>query len=266
MDEAGTPERGGAQPENRALVEAMDAVAAHDTPERRALLFRLLLSSTVLAITPDQPAEPRTFTLTQNVPLRLLTFTDADGIALPVFTDPDAVLRAFPEGAGYVGLPARTLFQMAVDNRTAKIAVNPGSPTGGYLTRTEFEALAHGRLPIGGSEVVAEPTPVRIGQPQTPPPPEVVAVLREAMTGEPLVERAWYFLLQQEEQRPELSIAVQLSDGVPPEEERQAVRGILSFAGERSSAVHGYLFQVADTDLQRTLASGAGVEFYRRES
>lgn len=264
--EAGLPGEAGARPQNRALVEAMDAVATHDTPERRALLFRLLLDSRVLAITPDQPDEPRRFTLTQDMPLRLLTFTDAEGIALPVFTDADALLRAFPQGAGYVTLPARTLFQMAVDNQTAKIALNPGSPTGGYLTRPEFDALAHGRLPIGGSEVVAESAALRRRRPETPPPPEVVAVLRAAMAAEPLVERAWYCLLSDGEMRPEPCIAIQLADGVAPEDERRVVGAILSFAGERSEALRGYLLQVADVEVQRTLSSDAGVEFYRRDS
>jgi hypothetical protein len=53
---------------NTALVEAMQNVSVADTAETRALLFRLLLETSLLAVTLDRPDSPRAFS--QQVPDR----------------------------------------------------------------------------------------------------------------------------------------------------------------------------------------------------
>jgi hypothetical protein len=242
----------------------MSSLASQDTPRGRALLFRLLLDATLLAVSPGQPDKPRTFTLTRDTPLRLLT-TSRDGeTALPLFTDPSALSRAFPQGAGYVAVPARVLFELAAADGTDKVLLNPGSPTGGYLTRTEITALARGRLPLGATEVVADRTPVRLARPARPLAAEAVVALREAVEAEPSASRAWYFLLQQGPTEPEMAVAVQFAEGIQHTEQRRAMRAIVEAAGLRCNETRGYIFLAAGPDLQNSLGAGSGVELFRR--
>jgi len=259
-DETGQPLR------NQALVEAMKAVSISDTPERRALLFQLLLESTLIVATPDRPDEPRMRTAGPGEHMNLVTLRDADGTVLPVFTSTAAVLAWRPDGTGIVALPARALLEMALAAGTGKIAVNPGSPTFGYVTRYEIEALARGRMPLGSAgDVVAQPTEVRIGIPQTPPDPATLNALRKALTAQPVAERAWYYLMQQGQSQPELCVALQLVSGVAQDAERSAMRSVVERAGAESQEARSLLFMVADDHLRASLEAGAGQLFFQRE-
>jgi hypothetical protein len=198
--------------------------------------------------------------------LNLVTLQDSDGTVLPVFTDTAAVLAWCTDGAGIVALPARALLETASAARTGKIVINPDSPTFGYVTRYEIEALARGRLPLGpAGEVVAQATDVRIGIPQVPPGPAALGALQKALLAAPGTERAWYFLMQQGASQPELCIAVRLGPGVTGEAERHTMRSIIDRAASESDEIKTLTFMVAhDDDLQASLAAGAGSEFFRR--
>src|ERR1700753_2823732 len=101
VDGAGEPLR------NHALVEAMRAVSVQDTPGRRALLFRLLLESTVVVATPEMSGEPGMRTAEAGERLSLFTFRDGDETVLPVFTTAAAVLAWRPGRTAITALPAR---------------------------------------------------------------------------------------------------------------------------------------------------------------
>lgn len=249
---------------NSAVVEAMRNVSVADTPETRALLFRLLLETTLLAVTPDLPETPRAWTARSGETLNLITLADADGTVLPLFTSAAAVATWRPEGAAYVALPSPALFEMAAANGTDKIALDLGSSTGGYLTRYEIEQLARGRLPLGNSDVVAESTEVRIGKPSVPPPVGALDAIRAQLQGEPAAQRAWYFLMQHGEQPPEMFIAVQFAAGLDPDSREHAMRSVVDGAGQRSELVRSVSFVIADEQWQTSLASGSGEEFFNR--
>lgn len=229
-DETGRPLR------NEALVDAMTAVSAEDTPERRALLFQLLLDSTLIVPTPcPAPDAPATWTAKPGKHLALVTLQDSDGTVLPVFTSAAAVLAWRPGGVGILALPAQALLEMALAAGTGKIVINPGSPAYGYVTRYEIEALGRGRLPLGAAgDVVAQPAQVRIGIPLAPPSPAALDALRRALLAEPAAEQAWYFLMQQGTSQPELCVAVRLAHGVSGDAERRAMRTIIDQAAGES--------------------------------
>lgn len=236
----------GEQLRNQALVEAMRAVSVQDTPERRALLFRLLLDSTVIVATPDTGGTPGIRTAEAGEQLSLVTFRDGDETVLPVFTSAPAVLAWRPGGTAITAMPTRALLEMAASADTGKIVIDPGSPTYGYLTRGEIRALAQGRLPLGSAgEVVPEETQVRIGRPQQPPGPSALASIRAALDSAPEAEQAWYFLMQQGQAAPELCIAIRLAPGVTGEAERRLVRSVIDQAAGESDEVKSLSFMIA---------------------
>jgi len=247
---------------NGALVEAMRNVSVSDTPDTRALLFRLLLETSLLAVTPELPATSRAWTASAGETLNLVTLREGEATVLPLFTSAAAVTRWRPRGAGYVALASTAIFEMAAVHGTDKIVLDEGSPISGYLTRYEIEQLARGRLPLGPTGVVAEPTQVRIGRPQVPPSEELLTALREQLDAVPAAVRAWYFLMQQGVQAPEHVIAIQLQAGVEGDEAHRVIRKIVDGAGARSDAVRHLSVMVPDPHLLTTLASGSGQAFY----
>lgn len=245
---------------NRALVDAMRAVSVDDTPATRSLLFQLLLESHLVVMSPNAPAEHQSWTAEAGDTLQLVTFSDDEGTVLPVFTSVDALLRFRPDGSGYVALPASALFQMADAGGTAKLAIDPGSPTSGYLTRGEIEALGRGRLPVDGSEVVTASSQIRIGRPADAMPPDVLDALRTSLSDAPSAARAWLTMIQQGESAPEVVIAVRF-DG-PGDD--PVMRSLIERAGAMSSGVSSLRFMTADARVAETLDSGAGEVIFAR--
>jgi hypothetical protein len=246
--------------QNRALVDAMRAVSVDDTAATRALLFQLLLDSHLVVLSPSEPAEHRTWTAEKGDTLQLVTFSDDQGTVLPVFTSVDALLRFRPDGGGYAALPASALFQMADAGGTGKILIDPESPTNGYVTRSEIEALGRGRLPIGGSEVVTTETQIRIGRPAQPPPPDVLDAVRSSLSYAPGASRAWLTMIQQGESTPEVVIAVRFDESADNSE----MRNLIDRAGAMSPGISSLRFLTADSRLAETLDSGAGEVIFAR--
>lgn len=258
-DDTGQPLR------NQALVDAMQAVSVQDTPERRALLFQLLLDSTLIVVTANRPAVTGTKTVQAGERLNLLTLQNVDGPVLPVFTSAAALRSWRPAGTSVAALPARVLLEMASTAGTATIAIDPGSLTHGYLTRREIETLAKGRLPLGAAgDLLQQETRIQIGIPQEPLGPVVLDALRDALIAEPAALQAWYFLLQQGQSQPELCVAIQLTPGTTGEQERAAMRAIIDRAGSRSADGRGLTFMTVGGDLRASLESGGGRRFFRR--
>jgi hypothetical protein len=250
---------------NTALVEAMRNVSVDDNPGTRGLLFQLLLESQLVVLTPARSESFGPRTMEAGETLSLVTLADDDGTVLPVFTSADAVLRWRAEETGVVALPSRALFEMATSNGTNKIALDPGSPTNGVLTRYEIEQLARGRLPLGDAgDVVAEHTEVRIGRPAVPPASETLEALRHEMRARPFVEEAWYFLMQQGDLAPEMCIAVQFASASGREELGPAMREIIDGAARYSEEVKHLSFIEADASWRTSLSSGSGEAFFNR--
>lgn len=247
---------------NDALVDAMRAVSASDGPASRALLFQLMLDSTLLVQSPTSPSEPSGWTSKAGDKIQLVTYSDDDGTVLPVFTSSAALLRFRPEGAGYVALPGSALFAMAGSAGTNKIAFDPGSPTTGFVTRPEIEALSRGRLPVGGgSEVVAEETSIRIGRPAVGPSARLLEAVRSTLRQTPEATRAWVTMIQQGEHQPELIVAVRFQNPAA-----SSMRAVIEAVGNLAGVDAGQVrFLEVDDRLQQTLDSGAGELIYSIE-
>ena len=249
--------------QNAALVEAMRAVSVSDTEENRALLFRRLRDSTLVVAPPEAPPTTGMRRAGEGDHLRLVTLEDEEGSMLPVFTSVDTLLEWRASGGGYAALPARSLFEMAASTSTSKLLINPGSATGGIVTRQDLDALARGRLPLGSTEVIAEETQVRIGRPAHPPSAEVLQAVRQALAAEQRCVAGWLFLMQRGATDPELMVGVELAPGVVGESERAAMRAIAEGAGQRSNGARSLAFIPASRGLKGSLAAN-GDEIFRR--
>lgn len=261
LDDAGQPLR------NQALLDAMDAVAAEDTPGRRALLFQLLLDSTLIAVTSDGPDTPAICQTQPEEPLGLVTLVEDDGSeALPVFTSASEVLSWLPDGAAVVTLPGRDLLRMAAAAGTSKFVINMCTPPAfGYLDRHEIEALAKDRLPIGpGGDALPDGARVRIDPPLEPPSSLTVMALFIALLAEPAAEQAWFFRLWQDDSPPDLCIAVRMTPGGTGDQAEAALRAIVRRAASQSDETKALPFVLAHAGLRAKLEAGGGQLFFQR--
>jgi hypothetical protein len=153
---------------------------------------------------------------------------------------------------------------MAAGSGAVVLDVNPGSATRGTIVRSELEALARGRLPVGETEVVAAGTEVRIGRAAQPPPDDVVAAVPRAVAAEEHAAAAWLFLMQRGANAPEHVVGIALGEGVTEDAEQAAIRNIAEHAGAESPGARDLLFIRVDEDFQRDLADGSGDPFFDR--
>ncbi len=246
------------------LERAMERVAIEDDADTRAALYNALLRTTLVIATPTPPAEEGWRTTEEGDELVLTMLESDDGPALPVFTSVERLREYHSEGGGYVALPSRALFEMAVTAGAAILVVNPASATGGVIYRAELEALARGRSPLGGRETEAVPagTLLRIGLPAEPPPDEVVEAVRRAVAAEERAVAAWLFLMKKGEDAPALAIGVAVAEGVGDDAGDAAVRAILD--GFESSWAGELIFLRVDEELRDDLASGLGDLIFER--
>ncbi len=238
---------------------AMERVAAEDNADTRSALYNALLNTTLVAETASAPAEEGSRTPDEGETITFVMVASDEGDVLPVFTSVDRLLEFRPQGTGYVALPSRALFEMAVASGTASLVVNPASATGGEIFRHELKALAQGRLPLGETEVVPEGTDLRIGQPAQPPPDDVVVAVRRAVAAEERAVEAWLFLIQEGANASELAIGIVLAEGLEDDAGNEAMRAIADGAG-----ADDLVFMRVDGGLRSTLANGAGDLIFER--
>lgn len=249
--------------DNTALVEAMRAVALDDSEQNRATLFRLLLDARLIVATRDSPPAPVSRVTDSNEALAVRMHQDEEGDLLPLFTSVATLQEWLPQGSGYAVLAATVLLQMTMADLTARIVVDPGSFPQGILTRFEIAALASGRLPIGGSELLAAGTELSISPPSPLPPDDVVQAVRDELAAAPEARAAWLFLQHQEGYAPEMTIGVELQDGLEGDAEGAAMQSIADGAFGRSAGVEG-LTLMSVTQAQRREIAEIGVEIFRR--
>lgn len=249
---------------NERLVQAMRMVAVEDSAEHRTELYDAMLTGELFVLTPQQPVTTGDVDLSTGDRVDLVTLTDEEGDLLPAFTDEASILRFSEQGGGYLAVPGQALFEMVAGTDIGRVALNPGSPTHGFVQRTEIEALARGRLPVEGGEVVRQATEVLVGRPAEPPPAHVVAALRSAMSAEARAETAWVFLLSQPPTPPQLVVAIAFTDGLPHDAVEAAMHGIVQRAGDTTPDAQGLGFVIADAEWVTRLEGGAGDELYRR--
>lgn len=237
---------------------AIQAVVADDNAETRSALFTALVNATLVAATPTAPTEERSWVAGEGEEVGLVTLDSDEGPVIPIFTSVERLLEWEPGGSGYVALPGPALFEMAAGTGTVALEVNPGSATRGTIVRSEFEALARGRIPVGNTEVLAAGTEVRIGRAAQPPPDDVVAAVRRVVAAEERATEAWLYLMQQGADEPEHVVGIVLADGLPEDAERAAIRNIADHAGTESPGARELLFVGVDEEFRKDLADGAG--------
>lgn len=258
-DRSAGPQTGGG-PDNSALVEAMVAVATDDSPSTRARVYRLLLDAHLVVMSGASTVDGRVRPSGVDEAVELVSFHDDDGAVLPVFTGTDALLRFRPEGATYAVLPGADLFQLVASSTIDRLALDAGSPTGGYVTRVEIEALAQGVMPGERSDVVAADTEIRIGLPAEPPSIEVLDAVRAAAHDTPGVDRAWLTMIQHGNSTPTVVIAVEIGD---PDAD-VVIQQLVARLGRSPSDVAHLSVMHSDPGITRTLAAGAGEVIFER--
>jgi SseB protein N-terminal domain len=241
----------------------MRRVAERDTPENRRALFELLLAATLLAATPGASAA--------DTERGLATITGEDGPSLPVFTRIEALLAWRPAGYDPVALTGRTLFETAARYKTAKIEVNPASAPRGWISRTEIEALAEGRVPLGPSEPLAaskQPTSadeIAVTRPADPPPAAVVEAARRALDAQPDASAGWLFATAQGDEPSQLMVGVELARGLDRARVEATMQAIVEETWARSADAGLLRFMlVAQPELRDSLARGAGELIFKR--
>jgi hypothetical protein len=136
------------EPSNPELVQAMRNVALNDNRVTRGALYEALLRSVLLVPVATRPGSPGWKALSQDTTMQFIVTRGHDGqTKLLVFSDSQALQRWKRSGSGFIGLEARTLFSLALQNGFDAVIVNVSGPTGGEITRGELEVLAQGLFP-----------------------------------------------------------------------------------------------------------------------
>ena len=235
----------------------MRRVAAQDTPENRRALFELLLRATLLAATADQSPS--------GSEQGLATLTGKNGPVLPVFTRAEALLAWRPSGYAPVAVTGRALFEMAARYQTARIEVNPASVPRGWISRTEIEALAQGRLPLGPVQELGPAAEMTVGPPAVRPPDALVQAASRALEAQPHAVAGWLFATAQGDGPPQLMIGVQLVRGLDQAATEETMQAIVEETWARSADADQLRFMVvARQGLSEMLRRGAGVLIFKR--
>jgi len=235
----------------------MRRVAEHDTPAHRRDLFELLLNATLLAATADQspPGEQQ----------GLAWLEGENGPVLPVFTRPDALLAWRPQGYAPIAVTGRALFEMAARYKTGRIEVNPSSVPRGWISRTEIEALAQGRLPLGPQQEPASSDEVRVAPPAVRPPDQLIEAVRQALEAQPHAVAGWLFATDHAGGPAQLTVGVQLTRGVEEAATQETMQGIVEETWARSDNADRLRFiVVAQRSLYDALRRGGGELIFKR--
>ena len=149
--------------------------AAATDPARRPEFFRALMASQVFVLGwANQP--PLRGRAQVGTSVNVLGWRDESGPITPFFSSEETLQITLDRRPGterrYVGMPARTLFEMARGNR---LVLDPDAPYGRTFAAEEVAALLDGRE-IG--DVIQKDTAVRVGAAAYIP-PDLPRVLRD---------------------------------------------------------------------------------------
>jgi len=154
---------------------------------------------------------------------------------------------------------------MAARYKTARIEVNPASVPRGWISRTEIEALAQGRLPLGPTEEFAPATELKVGRPAVRPPDALIQAATRALEVQPHVVAGWLFATVQGDEPPQLMVGVQLARGLDQAATEETMQAIVEETWARSSDANRLRFMiVGQRTLRDTLRSGAGELIFKR--
>jgi hypothetical protein len=160
-------------------------------PAHRPDFYAALLASTVFVLGSAEEAGSGTRTLARDEQVSIQHWARQDGSpVIPFFSSLEALRRAIDSGRGYIGLPARTLFEMT---RGASLVLNPGSAFGKEFLPDEIEALLSGGVNRQPEETKA--TQVVLGQPLELP-TRLLESVKVFLATRPAVKAAWLAQMQ----------------------------------------------------------------------
>ncbi|MBL7250179.1 enhanced serine sensitivity protein SseB C-terminal domain-containing protein [Alloalcanivorax marinus] len=184
---------------------------AADDPAARPEFYRRLLTAEIFVIGHGDGSSEGRGTVPAGAHLSIEHWQNAEGEAvIPFFTDLEALQRAIDEEKSYLGLPARSLFEMTAGTR---LVLNPRSDYGKEFHPEEVRSLLeNGSNHSPETRRTEADTDVLLGQPSEYP-TAMVEALQRLLTGYPEVEAAYLCLMQQGGESPQQSLVVGLRGG-----------------------------------------------------
>jgi hypothetical protein len=196
---------------------------AADEPATRPAFYRLLIESEVFVIggTPsaDPPGGRRTLDVGEKINIQNWQRSDGPPV-IPFFTSVVALQRAITEPAGYLGLPARSLFELT---RGATLVLNPKLPCGKEFFPNEIEALLTTGVNYAPEQrVTQKETKFLLGQPRESP-SRMIGALSAFFAKRSQVKAAFLVLMHDtsKDSKPHLVVGVQV-DGMSEQLFREA--------------------------------------------
>lgn len=230
--------------QNADLLAAIAAIATGDSPDTRAAMYAILLSSDLFLISMppggDESFPVGEIALNEGQQLSLATIADGQGrLFLPAYTDLVRLTRGLPEGqkARYIRVNASAVCRLFLQGPGEGIVINPGQSPSGVLTRPEAQILATGAAPQineQGQLVGMPPQQMKIviAKTETPPAQSMLdAILAEAPL-HPHVREIHLFKAGLEEQTPRLMIGIAMDPDMTPEQMHPSFEAIGKLAFE----------------------------------
>jgi len=142
-------------PNNRTLANAMFLFQQSPGAQTARPFYEALLQATLVLLEKEDEggeAEEVVTDITASGPKRQKRFRLLKGsggrVALPVFTDPQAVLLRYPEGGTLLFMPAvEVARELAGSSRTLVLNPTLQQPSGIHIPRQALVALAEGHVP-----------------------------------------------------------------------------------------------------------------------
>ena len=216
---------------NDELLQALQQVARHPTPEaRRAFYDALNVANLILPAPQTTEDYPGSEAEESSDDIPLLTFVnDADEAILVAFTDEEAVLAWDPDGQALVALRGLDLVLIAAQNGIEEITINPGSPASYRMHRDEFSAAASGELPSPMDDAHQSPdgSTIYIAAPEVRPPDNWLRTVRGILKSYPSIAAAYFFLIRLAPEGARHVIGLALREGVAPGAQSILVDAIL---------------------------------------
>ncbi len=185
---------------------------AADEPASRPDFYRLLIESEVFIIggtlTADTSGGRRTLGSGEKINIQNWERSDGKPV-IPFFSSVDSLQRAITEPASYLGLPARSLFELT---RGATLVLNPKLPYGKEFFPNEIEALlTTGVNHAPEQRVTQKETKVLLGQPREYP-STMVDALSTFFAKRTQVKAAFLVLMHDtsKDSKPHLVVGVQV--------------------------------------------------------
>lgn len=203
-----------ADPTNPHLITAMDQVARNDNAQTRRVLYEGLLEAIFLLPVTERLNQVEGWQIAQQeTPIQLVVTQEKGETVMLAFTDTAALVRWRPAGCAYVGMPAADVFRLAIKNGFASVVVNVAGPTGGRITRREFQFLAEGIVPGRAQSAVMagevqQQTAAYLGAPSRPPTEALIDAIATGLDGHQPIKAAYLFQVKIGQGEPHLMLGL----------------------------------------------------------